>query len=516
MDMIHLWVNVYLGEKKKEENNTTVKTKVVFGRTTHPLNSQKKEYNKLQTSNHDNKTQTNESNATTINAHTEAIEDTEIVPFTNVPKYNPDSDRGVNNMKSSSSSSTYSGQGGNRDNWDVGSAPTKNATGKCSKVSGRQIMASKHDFEKAKEKRKRQMNYALEVHGSRRNSVSLHINSITRVVVQSFRKLIDCERCALFLMDHSTNELYFKPVADEYDGIENVKEIRFSASTGVAGWVASRKQALNIKNAYQDSRFNSEIDKQTKFRTRSILCMPVLCSKGNHLFGVIQMVNKKKGDTKVLQSIAKKKKSDNKNHGYEICFEPFSEDDETILERCCLQVSRALEPVIGPYKKDTNPNNKDTSDNQKENHNSIPSSSLNNKYLESKNNERTKLKNDSSTDEDKIDSAPSRRKISNDLSIPRNRRRSSIGSLIQFVSEFGRQSKKAGDMFDNGSSVSEATNNFQFRSPIPGKPQISARHGQLQNDPQRMVAASKRKRMTDYNIQRKESLQISSNKKTQD
>jgi len=79
------------------------------------------------------------------------------------------------------------------------------------KMRGRQIMDCKHDRTIAKEKRKRQMKYSLEVQKSRENAVSLQISSITRIVVQSFRKLIDCERCALFLMDHATNELCFKP-----------------------------------------------------------------------------------------------------------------------------------------------------------------------------------------------------------------------------------------------------------------------------------------------------------------
>eukprot|EP00957_Ditylum_brightwellii_P069579 5284850-Ditylum_brightwellii.AAC.1 len=171
-------------------------------------------------------------------------------------------------------------------------------------------IASQHDIQKAQEKRKRQLRYAKEIGASGRNAVSLQVDSITRVVVQGFRKLIDCERCALFLMDRSTNELYFNPVGDEHT---HVQEIRFPATSGVAGWVASNKQMLNIKNAYHDSRFNHEIDKQTNFRTRTILCMPVTSSQGD-IVGVIQMVNKKKRDAKALRDKAKKKKSDEKNH----------------------------------------------------------------------------------------------------------------------------------------------------------------------------------------------------------
>jgi len=164
-----------------------------------------------------------------------------------------------------------------------------------SKVRGKQLLNFKIDISKAREKRERQLQYAHEI---RSGSKSLHmreIDSVTRIVVQSFRKLIDCERCALFLMDESTNELYFKPVGDGDHSTARLKEIRFPASTGVAGWCASNKSILNIKNAYTDARFNSDIDKKTKFRTRTILCHPVL-SSSNQLLGVVQMVNKMKGE----------------------------------------------------------------------------------------------------------------------------------------------------------------------------------------------------------------------------
>lgn len=66
--------------------------------------------------------------------------------------------------------------------------------------------------------------------------------------------------------------------------------------------------------AYHDVRFNPDIDKVTGFRTRTILCYPVLSST-NELLGVIQMVNKRKGDAKELRDMAKKKKSDETNKG---------------------------------------------------------------------------------------------------------------------------------------------------------------------------------------------------------
>ncbi len=338
-----------------------------------------------------------------------------------------------------------------------------------SKCAGRQIMISKHDIDKAREKRRRQLRYSQEVQNSKRCYVALQISSITRIVVQSFRKLIDCERCALFLMDHSTDELYFKPVGDEHDS--DPKEIRFPKSAGVAGYVATKCVALNIRDAYHDPRFNSEIDKQTNFRTRSILCAPVLSSTGK-LFGVIQMVNKKKGDSKVIQSMAKKKKTDHKHHGYASCFEPFSSEDEQILDLCCARVSKSLEPILCP--------NKSTGKVDNSNQTTVSSSENN---------------------------AKGSRKGS--VMSCKERRRSSVGNLAQFVNsmETGARSatmkptQPAQPPALVGVGVCEALTKFQFRTTIVG-PQMSAK-AQQKDDPERLIAATKRKRMVDYNMQRK-------------
>ena len=324
-------------------------------------------------------------------------------------------------------------------------------------------MISKQDVDKAREKRKRQLKYAQEVQSSKRNYVALQISSITRIVVQSFRKLIDCERCALFLMDHSTDELYFKPVGDEHDA--DPKEIRFPASAGVAGYVATKSVALNIRDAYHDPRFNSEIDKQTNFRTRSILCAPVLSSTGK-LFGVIQMVNKKKGDSKLIQSIAKKKKTDHKHHGYASCFEPFSTEDEQILDLCCNRVSKSLEPILCPNK----PSGKCDNTNQ----------------------------NDASIENNK------KHRRGSSMSC-KERRRSSVGNLAQFVNSMEPSGRtipiKAAQSGLVGVGVCEALTKFQFRTTIVG-PQMTAKV-QQKDDPERLMAASKRKRMVDYSMQRK-------------
>lgn len=145
-----------------------------------------------------------------------------------------------------------------------------------SKAKGIQMLNFNIDRQKAEEKRNRMSQYAREIRHGARTQLSREIDSITRLVVKSFKSVILAERCALFLHDEAKKELYFKPVGDN-ESHARLKEVRFPANTGVAGWCATNKQCLNIHNAYKDHRFNSNIDKKTGFRTRTILCHPGEC-----------------------------------------------------------------------------------------------------------------------------------------------------------------------------------------------------------------------------------------------
>lgn len=54
-------------------------------------------------------------------------------------------------------------------------------------------------------------------------------------------------------------------------------------TAGIAGFVASSGESLNIVDAYKDDRFSSVLDRQSNYQTRTILCIPVCTDRG---FGV--------------------------------------------------------------------------------------------------------------------------------------------------------------------------------------------------------------------------------------
>ena len=65
---------------------------------------------------------------------------------------------------------------------------------------------------------------------------------------------------------------------------------------------------VKIRDAYEDARFNRAFDQQTDYRTRSVLCVPVI-NREERITGVIQCLNKREGvfdddDVLLLQAIA--------------------------------------------------------------------------------------------------------------------------------------------------------------------------------------------------------------------
>nr|XP_042906908.1 cGMP-specific 3',5'-cyclic phosphodiesterase [Parasteatoda tepidariorum] len=81
--------------------------------------------------------------------------------------------------------------------------------------------------------------------------------------------------------------------AVDEDGESKIPPIPFGI--GIAGHVAQTKENVNIKDAYQDSRFNKDIDTRTGYRTISVMCQPILNFQGD-VIGVAQCINKVTGD----------------------------------------------------------------------------------------------------------------------------------------------------------------------------------------------------------------------------
>ncbi|MBG1261769.1 GAF domain-containing protein [Nostoc commune] len=118
---------------------------------------------------------------------------------------------------------------------------------------------------------------------------SLDLEATLQIVMEQARILMQADRSTLFLYRKEMSELWTK-VSAAADGT-NFLEIRIPANRGIAGYVASTGEALNISDVYKDPRFDPTTDRKTGYVTRNILCLPVFNS-ANELIGVTQLINK--------------------------------------------------------------------------------------------------------------------------------------------------------------------------------------------------------------------------------
>ena len=114
-----------------------------------------------------------------------------------------------------------------------------------------------------------------------------NIDFLIKTIAEETKTALNADRCTVFLYDKENNELYSKVAT----GLDDVKELRIPADTGLAGHVVKTGETINIKDAYKDKRFNKDVDKKTGYRTKTILCMPIK-NFNQEIIGVFQVLNK--------------------------------------------------------------------------------------------------------------------------------------------------------------------------------------------------------------------------------
>jgi putative ABC transport system ATP-binding protein len=104
-------------------------------------------------------------------------------------------------------------------------------------------------------------------------------------------EILDADRVSLFLVDEARGELFSKVA--QHEG-EKPLDIRTPLGAGIAGTVAASGRPMNIADAYAEPLFNRAIDQQTGYRTRTVLCVPIVDRRGR-VFAVAQALNKRSG-----------------------------------------------------------------------------------------------------------------------------------------------------------------------------------------------------------------------------
>lgn len=140
---------------------------------------------------------------------------------------------------------------------------------------------------------------------------SLKLNEILVAVMRKTKEIIGAEAWSVLVVDQTTGDLVF-----ERADTKKVEKYRLKQGEGIAGWVAQEGIPVIVPDVSLDKRFCSRVNKQTHFKARSLMCVPIK-SQGR-VIGVLEVVNKTSG-------------------------EPFTKDDLNLLMRLVVQAALTIE-----------------------------------------------------------------------------------------------------------------------------------------------------------------------------
>lgn len=142
-------------------------------------------------------------------------------------------------------------------------------------------------------------------------SAAADSRTLLELIAQEATRLLGTERSSIFIWDKEQKELVACPAL----GVEG-GELRLPDHLGIVGEVVQTGRAIRVDDAYNDARFNKDVDVKTGFKTRNLLCVPLLDGK-EHRIGAFEVMNRIEGD--------------------------FTDDDEDILKELGIQAAVALQ-----------------------------------------------------------------------------------------------------------------------------------------------------------------------------
>jgi sigma-B regulation protein RsbU (phosphoserine phosphatase) len=127
------------------------------------------------------------------------------------------------------------------------------------------------------------------VESTKKLNSTLDLGELINIILQLATRQTGADRGTVFLVDHEHNEIW------SLVGLGLAQqEIRLPATKGIAGWVASHGETVNLEDVYADPRFEAEVDRRLGYRTKTLLCLPIR-NKDGEIVGVLQLLNKRAG-----------------------------------------------------------------------------------------------------------------------------------------------------------------------------------------------------------------------------
>lgn len=116
----------------------------------------------------------------------------------------------------------------------------------------------------------------------------LELARLLDLITKICKKVMKAEAATLMLVDEKEGDLFYEVALGEKGKLIK-KRFRLKMGQGVAGWVAQQAKPVILADASKDPRFYAAVDKASGFRSKSMICVPLLV-EGN-VIGVLQAIN---------------------------------------------------------------------------------------------------------------------------------------------------------------------------------------------------------------------------------
>lgn len=118
---------------------------------------------------------------------------------------------------------------------------------------------------------------------------SFDVKKVLSTALEHVKKELNAEAASIFLLHDSTEEVVFWAL--EGGDEQKLAGKRMSIKKGIVGWVIEKQQGVVSNDVKTDRRFFSEIDVDTNFVTRSLICVPLVV-RGTKRLGTVQVLNR--------------------------------------------------------------------------------------------------------------------------------------------------------------------------------------------------------------------------------
>ena len=124
--------------------------------------------------------------------------------------------------------------------------------------------------------------------GSLINS-SLNIEDVLDHAMKWAEEFMDAEASSVYELNKEKNEIFIRLARGEKR--EPIRGIRLKVGEGISGWVVKTGRPVVSQDVSKDKRFSDKYDKKTGFKTRSMICVPLIAK--DEPIGALQVINKK-------------------------------------------------------------------------------------------------------------------------------------------------------------------------------------------------------------------------------